>query len=683
MSRILCHTVLLLALTASGALAQIVNWQMGGTRGLAWADFDSTHVLIDFERTSGAIQPTYITPDRSVYSFLENWTSFKNPGGRDLSFVAGERPRAWKGSGGGDQPDNNAFFLIDGDSSSYNPPTSNSIGNEWYTFDTAVPIPVYRVDFFTPQQGFRSDGKPLREDAVPAFELSIQEDETVETAEGSYARLAHLLADIQENVQPFLSYGFTKQYIRYVRYQRKSSLLDAFTDASVGGSGQARIGTIGDFYVVGEGVPKRVSYISKIIDLGNTVNFGRIHWAATPMRMVDGVPVEDPDADVSIEIIARTGLDADPNLYFEYTDTGSRVIVSRDRYENDLKPANRTTQDGLGGVVIAGGGNKPGVQAGFEEDTQSWTFWSIPLTESGQPLGLNAGSHIQFKIQLQTNEFDAFLRLDSLWVEQAPLLVRNVQGELARLDDPAPQRGFTEVELGERTDFVYDIRAEFDDASQEGFDAIRIISGSPSEFKRLEMGSPLAEVTPEEVIVEDEGLTIYLPERITRTANKPLRVVMGTEIFLIATVFQTQIFDRENETLAQLVEAGDVSDEINTSSLRVLGKAGKEPDLIQNVTFSTKTLTPNGDGANDVLRVNYSLFRVPGNIPVEFNVFSLDGERVASLAAGEQNSGTQSLEWDGRDQNGKVLSPGIYLFDLSIDAESETFHKVQPIGIAY
>ena len=674
---------LVLLLGAATAQAQIVNWQMGGGDGLTWADFDSTNVLIDFERTDGAIQPTYITPDRTVYSFLENWTSFKNPGGRDLSFVPGERPRAWRGGGGGDQPDNNAFNLIDGDSSSYNPPTSNSIAGDWYTFDTAVPVPAFRVGFFTPQQGFRSDGKPLREDAVPAFELSIQEDENQATAGGGYARLDHLLADLQENVQPFLTYDFTKQYVRYVRYQRKSSLLDAFANASAGHSGAARIGTIGDFFLFGEGVPKRVSYVSKIIDLGATVNFGNIHWAATPMRMVDGVPVEDPDADVSVEIIARTGLDADPNLYFEYTDTGSRVVVTRDRYENDLKPANRTSQDGLGGVIIAGGGDKPGVQAGFEEDTENWTFWSIPFTEPGQPLGLNAGSHIQFKIVLHSNDFDAFMRLDSLWVEQAPLLVRNVQGELARLDDPAPQRGFTEVELGEMTDFVYDIQAEFDDPAQRGFDALRVVTGNPSEFKRLEMGAPFEEVEPSEVVVEEDGFTVFLPERVTRTSNKPLRVVMGTEVFLIATVFQTEVFDSNIESLAQLVEPGDVSEEINTSSLRVLGKAGKEPDLIQNVQFSASAFTPNGDGINDELRVDYSLFRVPGSIPVEMDIYTLDGSKVASLTAGEQGSGEQSLTWDGRDEDGRVLPPGIYLFDLSIDAESETFHKIQPVGIAY
>ena len=53
----------------------------------------------------------------------------------------------------------------------------------------------------------------------------------------------------------------------------------------------------------------------------------------------------------------------------------------------------------------------------------------------------------------------------------APILADEVFAEVARLDDPQPARGFTEVELGKETEFVYLLRAEFAGGTAPGFDA--------------------------------------------------------------------------------------------------------------------------------------------------------------------------------------------------------------------
>ena len=103
---------------------------------------------------------------------------------------------------------------------------------------------------------------------------------------------------------------------------------------------------------------------------------------------------------------------------------------------------------------------KPGIRAGIEYDQDNWTFWSVPTFESGQTLGLRSGSHLQLKILLNSEEFDAFVRLDSLWIEISPTLATSVIGEVARSDDLQPLRGVAEVEMGATTEFVYDVKAE-------------------------------------------------------------------------------------------------------------------------------------------------------------------------------------------------------------------------------
>ncbi len=148
--------LVLLLFTASGGRAQVDIWQLGGS-GLAWGEQDSLNILVDFDAEPGAIQPIYLEPDINVFSILDNWQFWRDPKERTLGWVEGQMPRIWKSWGGvGGDPTQSGVFLIDRDSSTYNAPMSQSVGNQFYTFDTAVPIPAVQFGFFSPPQGFRS-----------------------------------------------------------------------------------------------------------------------------------------------------------------------------------------------------------------------------------------------------------------------------------------------------------------------------------------------------------------------------------------------------------------------------------------------------------------------------------------------------------------------------------------------
>ncbi|MEE3259934.1 MAG: FlgD immunoglobulin-like domain containing protein [Candidatus Latescibacterota bacterium] len=639
---------------------------------MAWAGSDTTSILIDFATRPTAIQPVYITPDRTIFSLLDNWTDDKNP--RDLGYFDGQRPRAWWNWDGGVRVGFYGSILVDGDRSTYNPPTSAYGFLDRYTFDLAVPVPAHRFGFFTPSQGYRSDGIPLEEDAIPAYEISIsaETNEAVITS-GSDMPIGNIIASVGENFDTHVQIEFPRQYVRFLRYERKLSTLDAGNTGSFG-EGQAARGVIAEFELYGEGAPQRVLYMTKILDLRADLNFGRLSWHTTPMRLVDGVAVADQTADVSLEIEVRTGRDKDPNIYHEFTDKGRERIVSRDRYERELQPPAAS-----GGVDQKG---RPGLRASILHDSENWTEWSPPFTESGQPLGLKSGSHLQLKITLHSGAFDSFVRLDSLWIERAPLLARRIVGEVARLDNLRPVRGFTEVTLGEETEFAYDLRADFD-ADAPGFDAVRIRTGNRTRFARLEMGEPLQAVEPAGVAEEEDALVVLLPQRITPNNNAPVRIVFGTEIFTYATTFEGVVFDGGEETLPQPIEPGDATSAIATSSLRVLGISGQGGDIVQDLALSSPVITPNGDGVNDQIDINYVLFGLPQVVPVELRIFSLAGRRVAALTAGDQSSGPQHLTWNGRDETGQILPPGLYLLEVAIRSEATTSRHLHLVGIAY
>ncbi|MFT5087707.1 MAG: hypothetical protein ACI906_004187 [Candidatus Latescibacterota bacterium] len=246
-----------------------------------------------------------------------------------------------------------------------------------------------------------------------------------------------------------------------------------------------------------------------------------------------------------------------------------------------------------------------------------------------------------------------------------------------------PTRGFSAVDLGKQTNFAYDISASFTDDGEHGFDALRLRTGNRTLFKRLEMGQPLAVVEPRSVQVEDDALIVILPRAVTSLDNVPIRVVFGTELFLLATTFDGEAFSTDGLNLPQPIRPGDAAAAISTNSLRVLATDGTPSDAIQDLSFSTPVLTPNGDGIHEQVEITYALFRLPEAAVVELSAFTLSGLQVARLPLGNQSAGPQRTFWDGRDEGGKLLPPGIYVLGLTLQSETGVKRQLRPLGIAY
>jgi len=367
-------------LVSSPAIAQITSWQLGGNQ--PWSGQDTVSVMVDFATVEGAIQPVRVQPGTNIISLIDNWTTFRQP--KELGYIDGERPRIWKWNEGNGDPTENGVVLIDADSSTYNSSKAEGIGKQFFTIDLAVPMPARTFGFHTPSSGFRSDGTPLRTDSTPAFQISIQEEnQGTFGIKGGWA-LETIVAEPTQNFDANVRIDFDQQYVRFFRWVRKFSIIDEtaltrITGTSAGQGNQARalLGTISEFEVYGDGFPKRATYRSKITDLGTEQNFGRLFFAVTPMRFIDGEAVLTPDAEAFAEIEVRSGRDADPNLYHEYTVTGKEKLVRRVRYENDLRTGFGRTCASCDFVQRS---PRPGMRASIAYDSDNWTFWSTLIT---------------------------------------------------------------------------------------------------------------------------------------------------------------------------------------------------------------------------------------------------------------------------------------------------------------
>ena len=78
----------------------------------------------------------------------------------------------------------------------------------------------------------------------------------------------------------------------------------------------------------------------------------------------------------------------------------------------------------------------------------------------------------------------------------------------------------------------------------------------------------------------------------------------------------------------------------------------EKPEASDFSIFVPNAFSPNGDGLNDVFKP-----QVGEIMPVSFGIYTRWGQRIAELDPG-------SPEWDGKDSQGALLSPGVYIWML-------------------
>jgi hypothetical protein len=72
---------------------------------------------------------------------------------------------------------------------------------------------------------------------------------------------------------------------------------------------------------------------------------------------------------------------------------------------------------------------------------------------------------------------------------------------------------------------------------------------------------------------------------------------------------------------------------------------------------------------NPVLTGTLIGYELPQAMPVELSIFNAIGGKVRTLAQGSQGAGSHRAAWDGKDQAGKPVPSGVYLYRLTAGNE--------------
>ncbi|MDE2736677.1 MAG: gliding motility-associated C-terminal domain-containing protein, partial [Gemmatimonadota bacterium] len=123
------------------------------------------------------------------------------------------------------------------------------------------------------------------------------------------------------------------------------------------------------------------------------------------------------------------------------------------------------------------------------------------------------------------------------------------------------------------------------------------------------------------------------------------------------------------------------ADEIESDGIAV--KTSLSSSLVFAPQIGPNPFTPNGDAINDVVHISYKLLRVTSQVPVSVEIFDLSGRLVKQVYAGDIPIGEYSHSWDGTDHSNRLVPPGLYLYRIAVDIQSEEGIKSGVIAVAY
>ncbi len=642
-----------------------------GAGGIPWSELGERVVGLEAVPSDGALQPLELLPQQNIIAgprtesgefttiLGSTWQLGKQPKRDD--FELGVTPRFWTSI----LPlyHTAPFQVIDGDRATVTKLRWSVVGGgrreDIYTFDFAFPIPINRVVFYPPATGLDESGG-LRKQRFPrAYEISGARqpvDFLLLSEEDRPHTLDQVLSRTFVNSDRVIEVRFPTQILRFLRL--------AFNLT-------AQVYMLSEIEVYGTGFAPETSYRTAVIDLGAPVNFGRIFWQFEKFRKTPGEPqpMPAPDAPIRLVLETRTGRDDTPQAYYIISDLGTERQVEQAVYDKALEKSPFVQ------------GDRPGDKSSIKPDEQNWSFWSTPYDLSGQLLrSPDARRYMQLQFNMVAADFHAFGRVKSTAIEYSPLLVESLVGEvgLAAGGDRVP-----EAPAGQETMFVYDVLASFGPNGQLGFDAIKLNTVAEAEFVKLEIGQPLAEVVPDSVRFAAGVLAVYFPaHKVVRAAGEEhLRLTFRTALLDFTTYFLGEVLELSGENLPQSIDPGDASAELHSDDIRVFA-SGTALEALAAIALDSSFLTPNGDRINDELDIAFTLLGVE-DTATELGVYTLTGQRVRALVRGKFNKGFYTEQWDGRDDQGMLVPPGIYLLHIKVDADKEASAQFRAVSVAY
>ena len=409
---------------------------------------------------------------------------------------------------------------------------------------------------------------------------------------------------------------------------------------------QVTVGEHGDDWEVNEievyakGFVEQSTYISNILDFEQPMAWGDLRWSGR----------QDPKAQVLIQ--SRSGQDDDPDVFWRFTGRGDEKV-----------PVSRTDYTKLA----------VGEKAGTGYDQANWTFWSAPYAfadSSGTPIvSLSPRRYLQLKVDFLPQDDDGG-QVNFLEVRASPPVATRLIGEVWPV----------EVKVGQPQQFTYVLQPTIG-VDSGGFDRLEVITTARlGPVTQVRIGDEPVDYAVE--AAELHRVVVSIPRLTAQDSGALVEVVFEAEVLRYGSTFSMRVWDSALPLeVPQSVQEGDATPAYEDNRVWVATRA-EHQDVLQ-IGVGSVVLTPNGDERNDVVGLGYSLVELTGPSWVVVAVWDLSGRLVRQVYEGLDGIGAYERVWDGLDESGRLVPPGLYLYRVSVEADHQTVSAVKPLQVVY
>ncbi|MCC7264226.1 MAG: gliding motility-associated C-terminal domain-containing protein [Candidatus Latescibacteria bacterium] len=393
----------------------------------------------------------------------------------------------------------------------------------------------------------------------------------------------------------------------------------------------------------GEGYVAEVELVSDLIELGGYKDLVALEWQAE-------VPIG-----TGVELSTRTGNLLEEDKVYHNSDG---AVVSEDRYLHRLP---RVKQGEVTTVY------RPGAD---------WSPWSKPYLFSGDRIqSPSPRLYLQIRARVMADTLSKYGRpasLQSIRVQLADLYADRLLGEVW------PSRV---MRIGETEERSCAIRPLFSNPGQ-GFDEVQLTTTAATTLELVEVGRGTEEellrgggvwyqpAQLERLAATRDTLWFRLPVPVQRQ-GEVLQVRMKTAVYANSAEFSAAVKNSAATGSWQRVSAGEALEGLDSQTMVVVALDGNA--VFTDIGLASAVVTPNGDGINDALQLSFSLSRLDVARAVRIELFDLSGRRVREWTEERADPrGRYTLAWQGEDQAGRRVPPGLYLLRLAVAAESES-----------
>jgi hypothetical protein len=619
--RILCVALCLSAVDLQAQTRHLVL----GNGASPWAESGELQAL-DAEAAPGWIQPTRTTLAYNILHqlYASGQLYYGSSPGLWRGYRPGQDGRIWSPNVPGGQNDD-LLMLADGIEDTLSFRYFNRVlSNDGVAFfvDLGIPYPVSRISFYPLDLGYHQDMY------MKGYELLASDGSPAQTdAAGNPVYM--LLSAVPDNDQrAVVDSSFVPQHLRYV--QLKSTSGQAFE--------------LDQIEINGEGFVRVASFTSRIVDLGDIGNIGRIFWSAE----------QDPGS--SLQVQTRVGRDLTTRVYYSINELGEPEALDGATDEINKAAYDRLPSAARGAIV---------------DDTENWTLWSVPYDAVGQAVATDGpGRYLQVRLTLETETASARTRVDSVAVEYSqPVMARSVAAQVMPRQD---------VALGQTQSFTYQVVADVG-AGDTGFDTIELDMPHWSGLQRVMLGGREIPVQALTVETSKDLLRLQLMEDRIHGADDVLELTFETTILVYGTVIGGRVWPSwRPELLPQQIVPG------REGEMTVLGAAASLGRVLGRARSVPRVFSPNGDGANEITYVEFQVSQVIGSAPLQVRVFDLSGRPIVTLMDdAPAESDNFRVAWNGLDASQKLVPPGLYLFEVRLRGDNGEVVRHGTVGVAY